>query len=131
MPRKKSTKKTTAKKSTATKKGKLSSLSQAHGKDSDTAPRTLDQIWGDDGVWKYNTMNVDKYKTQLDEYNLTDLQRHASKLGIIPVESRARLQETLLKEFRKHISNYNVPADDKDQVREVSDEVSKILREGR
>ena len=127
MPRKKSTKKTTAKKS----KGKLNSLSQAHGKNSDAEPRTLDQIWGDDGVWKYNTMNADKYKTQLDEYNLTDLQRHASKLGIIPVESRARLQDTLLKEFRKHISNYNIPADDKDQVREVSEEVSKILREGR
>ena len=75
-------------------------------------------------------MDPEKYKKQLDEYNSTDLQRHASKFGIIPVESRARLQETLLKEFRKHISNYNVP-DDPDQVMEVSEEAKKILREGR
>ena len=127
MPRKK-----TSKSKKATKTNKLESLSQTHGKTETPEPRTLDQIWGDDGVWKYSTMSVEKYKEQLNEYNLTDLQRHASKIGIIPIESRARLQDTLLKEFKKHVSVYNVPADPpQTPENETNAEVLKILKEGR
>ena len=127
MPRKK-----TSKSKKPTKTNKLGSLSQTHGKSDPPEPRTLDQIWGDDGVWKYSTMSVEKYKEQLDEYNLTDLQRHASKIGIIPIESRARLQDTLVKEFKKHVSAYNVPADPpQTSTNETNSEVLKILREGR
>ena len=105
-------------------------MTQVHGKAENVAPTTLDQIWGDDGIWKYNTMKVDEYRAQLNEYNLTDLQRHASRVGIIPIESRVRLQETLLREFKKHVSAYNVP-NDPSQDTEISEEAMKILKEGR
>ena len=131
MPRKKSTsKKTTGIKATKKKKTKLESLSQTHGKVEKHVPQTLEQIWGDDGVWKYNTMKVDEYKKQLQEYNLTDLQRHASKFGIIPVESRGRLEDTLMKEFKKHVSGYNDGAAP-EEITEISEEAAKILKEGR
>ena len=131
MPRKKSTsKKAKIKKATKSKKTKLESLSQTHGKVQESTPYTLDQIWGDDGVWKYSTMKVEIYQRQLKEYNVTDLQRHASKFGIIPVESRVRLEETLLKEFKKHVSAYNVPPDPVGTT-EISEEAAKILKEGR
>jgi hypothetical protein len=126
MPRKKTSKRRTS----AKKKGKLDSMSQVHGKTEEAAPSTLNQVWGDDGVWKYKTMDVEKYKQQLDEYNLTDLQRHASKIGIIPVESRARLQDSLMREFKKHISAYNIP-NDPPQTENISEEAMKILKEGR
>ena len=131
MPKKKTTKKTVKKNARASgKKSKLDSMTQVHGKTEGVAPTTLNQIWGDDGVWKYSTMKVDEYKVQLDEYNLTDLQRHASKVGIIPIESRVRLQDTLLKEFKKHVSAYNVPSDPL-QDTDISEEAMKILKEGR
>jgi 2-hydroxychromene-2-carboxylate isomerase len=124
MPRKKTSKKVN--------KSKLESLSQSHGKTEKSEPKTLDQIWGDDGVWKYNTMSLEEYEHQLSDYNMTDLQRHASKVGIIPIESRARLQDTLLKEFKKHVSSYNVPNDAAQQESsDLTDEVQKILKEGR
>ena len=69
MPRKNTSK---PKKTAKAKAGKLNSLSQTHGKtDKKPTPTTLDQIWGDDGVWKYNTMAAEIYSRQLDEYNLT------------------------------------------------------------
>ena len=128
MPRKNTSKS----KKAAKKTQKLDNLSQAHGKVDKPAPRTLDQVWGDDGVWKYNTLDPAEYEKQLDDYNLTDLQRHASKFGIIPVESRARLKDTLLREFRKHASAYNAPSDpDQQGASDMSEEAMKILREGR
>ena len=130
MPKKKATKKTSKKRTTAAKKSKLDSMSQVHGKTENPKPSTLDQIWGDDGIWKYKTMDVETYKQQLDEYNLTDLQRHASKVGIIPVASTVRLQDTLMREFKKHISAYNVP-NDPPQPEDISEEAMKILKEGR
>ena len=130
MPRNNTSK---PKKTAKAKAGKLNSLSQTHGKtDKKPTPTTLDQIWGDDGVWKYNTMDAEIYSRQLDEYNLTDLQKHASRVGIIPIESRPRLQETLLKEFKKHVSAYNVPNDPTQQkMEDLNPEAIKILKEGR
>ncbi len=126
MPKKiKSTSKKQAKKA-----DKLDSLSQAHGKTEHT-PQTLDQIWGDDGVSKYKTLDAEVYEKQLDNYNLTDLQRHASRFGIIPVESRARLKDTLMREFKKHASSYNVPnSPGQGAMGDLSEEAKKILKEG-
>ena len=67
MPKKKSTSK-------AKKTSKLQGLSQAHGKDEtkEFQPTTLDQVWGDTGLWKYNTMNEDEYKDQLKQMSKAD-----------------------------------------------------------
>ena len=40
----------------AKKKQNLEDLSQAHGKEEKFVPTTLDQIWGDEGLSKYGTM---------------------------------------------------------------------------
>lgn len=112
---------------------KLSQLSQAHGKD-ETSPKlkptTLDQIWGDDGTGKYSTLDEEAYKTQLDGLNRTDLHVHAAKLGVIPVDNRSLLEQRLMREFKKHVNSYQVPAQPKKQIN-LSKEISDILGEGR
>ena len=75
-------------------------------------PSTLDQLWGDTGDGRYNTVDYDEYKNQLDEMNTSDLRAHASRLGILPVTSRERLSKRLLTEFTKHFNNYRKPANE-------------------
>ena len=56
------------KKKPAKKAKKLQSLSQTHGKEEGNfKPTTLDQIWGDDGVSKYGTLNEAEYIKKIDE----------------------------------------------------------------
>ena len=124
MPRKKTAKKPMRKKS-------LESLSQTHGKEEKFQPTTLDQIWGDDGLSKYNTMDLDKYKTQIQEMGKTDLMAHASRLNLVPVDNRDLLEKRLFQEFKRHLSQYSHPADPDSSDKNVSSAVRKILSEGR
>jgi hypothetical protein len=129
-------KKSTTKKSNKTAKAKkdgLKELSQTHGKvdNEKPAPTTLDQLWGDEGLSKYGTMNEEEYSKQIDEYNRTDLQTHAGKLGIVPLDDRGRLTKTLIAHFRKHVANYNRPADKKYARGMASEMAAKIMSEGR
>ena len=124
------TKKTTKK---TTKKVKnMKDISQTHGKleGKDTVPSTLDQIWGDTGESKYETMDKDEYVKQLNELNITDLQYHASTVGVIPVQSRGMLQKRLLKEFERHVASYQRPASINKKIK-LSKEAKDILSEGR
>ena len=124
------TKKTTKK--TVKKAKNMKNISQAHGKleKEDMQPSTLDQVWGDTGVSKYSTMNKDEYVSQLNEFNSTDLQYHASTVGVIPVQNREMLQKRLLKEFEKHVASYQKPASVNKKIK-LSKEVEDILAEGR
>ena len=138
MPKKKSTpKKTKSTAKQATKKStKLENLTQAHGKDEskDYQPTTLDQVWGDTGLWKYNTMDENEYRAELNEMSKSDLFAYASKNGIIPTDNRDLLVNKLTREFRKYVSTYRVPREDTDNVKNFNDlspEVKKTLREGR
>jgi len=70
-------------------------------------------------------------KDGLDEMNMSDLQAHASTVGIIPIDNRQMLRERLLREFRKHVSSYKKPVHQTDSATHVSPEVMKILSEGR
>ena len=108
-------------------------MKQIHGKkESASKPTTLDQIWGDTGLWKYNTMNLDEYSDQLQEMTKTDLQAHATKIGLIPVDSREMLSQRLVREFKRHVSSYESrPEVTRGTAGEVSSEVKKILSEGR
>ena len=78
------TKRKTSKKTTAKSKS-VKNLSQTHGKVEKFEPTTLDQIWGDDGTDTYGTLNEKVYAPRLDEMNMSDLQAHASTVGIIPI----------------------------------------------
>lgn len=117
----------------ANKKRNTKSMKQIHGKkESASKPTTLDQIWGDTGLWKYSTMNLDEYSDQLQEMTKTDLQAHATKIGLIPVDSREILSQRLVREFKRHVSSYeNRPDVSTGTAGEISSEVKKILSEGR
>ena len=109
----------------------MKNLSQAHGKEEKFEPTTLEQIWGDDGSSAYGTLNENQYTNQVDEMNMSDLQTHASTVGIIPIDNRHTLRERLLREFRKHVSSYKKPVHEAQPTSQVDPEVLKILSEGR
>ena len=91
----------------AKKKLKLDEIHQAHGKDESTdTVQSLDQLWGDDGLSRYKTLNVTEYTEELAGMNKTDLQNHAAKLGLVPVDSREILVKRLVAEFKKHVTRY-------------------------
>jgi hypothetical protein len=98
-------KKTIAKRKTSSGK-KLKNMSQTHGKNEEAVfePRTLDQIWGDTGLGKYKTFDETIYKDRLDNMAKTDLQAHATRVGLVPIDNRSTLTQRLMREFRKHIN---------------------------
>ena len=131
MPRKKSTSKASA------KKPKLENLAQADGRDDskqetviESKARTLSQVWGDDGLWKYNTMDSDEYNVQLDEMNKSDLQAHAQSVGLIPIDDVVLLRKRLKNEFKSHVAKYK-NIDQPKQTTDISKEAMNILKEGR
>ena len=124
------TKRKPAKKATAKKKN-IKNLSQTHGKEEKFEPTTLDQIWGEDGTSTYGTMEEEQYQSQIDDMNLSDLQTHASRVGIIPIDNRNTLRERLLREFRKHVAAYRKPIHDPSPASPMSKEIMQILAEGR
>jgi len=114
------------------KKTKLENLSQTHGKLDTFQPTTLDQIWGDSGASKYGTMDEEIYAKQLTGMNKSDLQTHATKVGIVPIDDRERLTKTLMHEFRQFVASYRYPSVKAARGSQpVSSEVAKILAEGR
>jgi len=114
----------------AKKKLNLNEIHQAHGKDEnrDTV-QSLDQLWGDDGLSKYKTLDLAEYTTQLAEMNKTDLQNHAAKLGLVPIDSRDLLVKRLVAEFKKHVTKYEKvrKPESKDSDKEAA--VRKLLSE--
>lgn len=111
-------------------KNKLSELSQTHGKVENKEYVTLDQIWGDNGLSKYKTLDENEYTNYLNELNKTDLQAHASQVGLIPVDNRESLTKRLVKEFRKHVALYKAPQSNKSKVK-LNKQASDILSEGK
>ena len=130
MPRKpkKTTKKTTAKASSKTTK--LNQMSQAHGKEEKFQATTLDQIWGDDGMGKYKTLDEGKYEEEIRTMSKSELQLHSTQVGLIPVDNRETLTARLLREFKKHVASYRQPAQSKKKPKSISSEAMKILKEG-
>ena len=114
-------------------KKKLTDLSQTDGKSEESAitPSTLDQVWGDTGLWKYKSTNAADYKIYLDSLNKSDLQTHASKVGIIPSDNRDLLNQKLVKEFKRFIAAYNYPKEPPKAPANISAAIRKILEEGK
>ena len=131
-PSKKATKpKKAAKKTAKASKKTLKSLSQTHGKDEKYEATTLDQIWGDTGSTKYGTTDVNEYVRKLDSMNTSDLQTHAHKIGLIPVDDRVTITRKLVYEFKRYVSGYTKPDQISKPNAPVSKSVIKILDEGR
>lgn len=115
------------------KSKKIKEIKQLHGKEETFEPTSLDQVWGETGLTRYGTMDEKAYQDYLGNLVRSDLQMHASEVGIVPVDSRERLQKTLMSEFRKHISAYTKPAppsSPKDKSN-LTKKVRDILDEGR
>jgi hypothetical protein len=123
-------KKNIKKTSKASRKKSLKSLSQTHGKEEGVEPTTLDQIWGDSGMGKYKTIEKAEYEEGLDNMTKSDLQTHATKVGLIPVDNREILKGRLMREFTKHVNGYRKPAS-RAKTEKVSSAVKKILSEGK
>ena len=111
-------------------KNKLSQLSQAHGKEEDKECVTLDQVWGDNGLSKYKTLYENEYTSYLSGLNKTDLQAHASKVGLIPVDNRDALTKRMVKEFKKHVALYTAPKSSNSKIK-LDKKAADILAEGK
>ena len=110
------------------KKNKLDSLTQTHAQVE--SPRTLDQIWGDSGQSKYGTLVLAEYQKYLKELTKSDLQAHAIKVGLIPIDNRETLVKRLEKEFNKHVSLYQPAPITKNNIK-LSKTARDILEDGR
>ena len=113
-------------------KKKLDEINQTHGKvekSDEFQPTSLDQIWGSDGSSKYGALSIDDYESQLKEMSKAELHIHATKIGLIPVDDRTMLTKRLVREFTKHVAQFQTPIEDSVEVATNSD-VHRILKEG-
>jgi hypothetical protein len=121
MPTKKKSKKKTS---------KASKMQQTHGKTERFEPSTLEQIWGDDGFDKYSTLSESTYLEQLNGMTKSDMQAHATKVGLIPIDNVGIMKSKLLREFTKHVNLYRRPSHSAVKVK-LTKEVKDILEEGK
>ena len=120
-----------AKKKTAKKARKVEELSQAHGKIEEFEPSTLDQIWGSDGTETYNTLDEENYLQQLNGMAKVDMQAHATKVGLIPIDNMDILKQRLVKQFKTHVNSYRRPKVKASNDPKMTKEIRNILGEGK
>ena len=106
---------------------------QIHGKEETVKrqPSSLDEILGET-LSVYTANSSDEYRGQLAEMNMTDLQAHAYKIGLVPTQDRKVLTDRLVQEFAKWNSRYgsNVATGNIKSVDDLDAQARKILREG-
>lgn len=112
------------------KSTKLEDLCQTHGKLENIQYKTLDQIWGDTGSGRYSTNDEKEYLNFLNDLNKSDLQAHANKVGLVPIDNRETLTKRLVAEFKKFTSLYKVPKNTENKV-SLSKKTKDILSEGK
>ena len=120
-------KKTTKKKSSK----RLDTMSHTHGMVEKFEPTSLNQIWGDDGMSKYGTLDAKEYEKQLRVLTRTDLGAHAQKIGLVPIDNSSLLIERLLAEFNRHANSFKKPVSEQENPLNMDPETRKILEEGR
>jgi len=106
---------------------------QIHGKEEivKRQPSSLDEILGET-LSVYTANSSDEYRGQLAEMNMTDLQAHAYKIGLVPTQDRKVLTDRLVQEFTKWNSRYgsNTIQSKIKSVEDLDAKAQKILREG-
>jgi hypothetical protein len=106
---------------------------QIHGKEETVKkqPSSLDEILGET-LSVYTANSSDEYRGQLAEMNMTDLQAHAYKIGLVPTQDRKVLTDRLVQEFVKWNSRYgsNTIQSKIKSVEDLDAKAQKILREG-
>lgn len=122
---------------TSNKKGRSSKkqIMQIHGKEEQAKKQasSLDEILGET-LSIYTANSSEEYRNQLAEMNMTDLQSHAYKIGLVPTPDRKVLTDRLLQEFIKWNSKYGsnvITSNSKiKSINDLDDKAKKILREG-
>ena len=77
------------------KRQNLEELNQTHAKLEGKEYQTLDQILGDSGGDRYGTFDEEEYLSQLNAMNRSDLQTHAIKMSLIPIDNTQILRESI------------------------------------
>ena len=117
------------------KRGRKPKMLQIHGKDEAVKDirtmSSLDEILGEK-LSIYTAKSSEEYKGQLAEMNMTDLQSHAYKVGLVPTQDRRILTDRLVSEFMKFNSKYgsNFIEGQVKSVEDLDAKAQKILREG-
>ncbi len=128
MPKKKKT-------SSAKKKSTMKELTQTDGmakEEGQVAHTSLDQVWGDDGVSTYKTMDENVYSDSIDGMAKADLKTEAVRVGLLPIDNTDQLRIRLMRQFRAHVSEFNRPLiQPQENPLEMSEEARKILSEGK
>lgn len=114
---------------------KLEAQAQIDGK-CDDKPQvqiagSLDSIMGE-CLSLYSVSNIEDYKKQISEMNQTDLQSHAYKIGLVPVEDRKVLISRLCTEFDRwniRMRPHEIGGLTK-TISDIDQKAQKILREG-
>ncbi len=89
-------------------KREIKMMEQVDGKNyNKSGAASIDELLGT-RLNKYQTTDEKEYEAQLERMNVSDLQTHASSLGILPNHDRAVLTKRLLKEFRFATAEYLV-----------------------
>jgi len=114
---------------------KLATAAQIDGMANPETPQnaygSLDQILGEN-VSVYKATTSEEYRQQIAEMNQTDLQAHALKVGLIPIEDRKVLVARLAQEFDRwqvRMMPQGSIANAK-KLEDLDEKVRKILREG-
>lgn len=92
---------------------------------------SLDSIMGE-CLSLYSVSNIEDYKNQISEMNQTDLQSHAYKIGLVPVEDRKVLIARLCTEFQRwntRMQSHDIGSLTK-TISDIDQRAQKILREG-
>lgn len=131
-----SSKKTSSKKTKATKKkDKVENLQVADGKNDIEKIKNLEDLLGVKQTNPFGTTNKEVLEERMNEMTLTDLQTFAIKIGILPSGNKLSLKNKILRSFKSHAgagSGYNIGYNQPlvDPSSKQAEEILKISREG-
>ena len=131
-----SSKKTSSKKTKATKKkDKVENLQVADGKNDIEKIKNLEDLLGVKQTNPFGTTNKEVLEERMHEMTLTDLQTFAIKVGILPSGNKLSLKNKILRSFKSHAgagSGYNIGYNKPlvDPSSKAAEEILKISKEG-
>lgn len=80
-----------------------------HGKTTNFRKTTLEQVWGDTGLSRYKTLDLEEYKAHIKGMSKSDLQSHAANVGVLPKDDTGLLSKNLIKEFCSYSAGFKRP----------------------
>jgi hypothetical protein len=91
---------------------------------------TIDEILGEK-INPYEQKNDAEYEAFISDLNYTDLERHATEVGVAPRRDRDDLEKSLLKQFAQVNSSFYNGRIEQPVKAKISKKVLDILSEGR